>query len=289
MDLQIPELPFEGVEYDDEDAENQGPVETRAREIKWEDRQKARQHRYAARKVVKAYPDLQAFARDALAMAKPAETGLARLRRALGEGREFESLRAYLPGDDIRSIDWKATAKRSAPIARQYQPERNQTVMLLLDCGRHMVSRLGARTKLAYVSMVMGVAPMVAPAIGASVLGFAPWPAIYLVLGAAGLAQFIAILMSTNHRLQFTAAARTGIAQVLITQLLQGMRVGIVVNGSVAHLVPVVIAEDDGANVQIVTGLSAADQVIQDPPDSLIEGQKVSVVTPATQTDAGGK
>ena len=69
----------------------------------------------------------------------------------------------------------------------------------------------------------------------------------------------------------------------------EGLRVGTVVNGNVAHLVPVVIGEDDGANVQIVTGLNAGDQVIQDPPDSLIEGEKVHVVSPGSQTDAGGK
>ena len=69
----------------------------------------------------------------------------------------------------------------------------------------------------------------------------------------------------------------------------EGLRVGTVINGNVAHLVPVIIGEDDGANVQIVSGLSAADQVIQDPPDSLIEGEKVHIVRPASQTDAGGK
>jgi RND family efflux transporter MFP subunit len=68
----------------------------------------------------------------------------------------------------------------------------------------------------------------------------------------------------------------------------EGLRVG-VVNGSTAHLVPVVIGEDDGANVQIVSGLSIGDQVIQDPPDSLIEGEMVQVATPGSQTSAGGK
>ena len=63
----------------------------------------------------------------------------------------------------------------------------------------------------------------------------------------------------------------------------EGLRVGTVVDGNVAHLVPVVIGEDDGANVQIVTGLNAGDQVIQDPPDSLIEGEKVHVVSPGSQ------
>ena len=69
----------------------------------------------------------------------------------------------------------------------------------------------------------------------------------------------------------------------------EGLRVGTVVNGNVAHMIPVVIGEDDGANVQIVSGLSANDQVIQDPPDSLIEGEKVYVGKAAAQPNAGGK
>jgi len=69
----------------------------------------------------------------------------------------------------------------------------------------------------------------------------------------------------------------------------EGMRVGTVVDGGVARLVPVVIGEDDGANVQIVSGLSASDRVIQDPPDSLIDGEKVSVVNPGSSSNAGGQ
>jgi hypothetical protein len=69
----------------------------------------------------------------------------------------------------------------------------------------------------------------------------------------------------------------------------EGLRVGVVVNGDTAHLVPVVIGEDDGANVQVVTGLSLNDQVIQDPPDSLIEGEKVQVTTPGSHANAGGR
>ena len=69
----------------------------------------------------------------------------------------------------------------------------------------------------------------------------------------------------------------------------EGLRVATVVNGNVAHMVPVVIGEDDGANVQIITGLAAGDQVIQDPPDSIIEGEKVQVVSPGTHSGTGGK
>ncbi len=69
----------------------------------------------------------------------------------------------------------------------------------------------------------------------------------------------------------------------------EGMQVGIVVNRDVAHLVAVIIGEDDGATVQIVSGLNAGDQVIQDPPDSLIDGEKVTVVKPGSAaSDRGG-
>jgi RND family efflux transporter MFP subunit len=69
----------------------------------------------------------------------------------------------------------------------------------------------------------------------------------------------------------------------------EGLRLGTVVNGNVAHLVPVVIGEDDGATVQIVSGLNGGEKVIQDPPDSLIEGEKVYVESPGEAANAGGK
>ena len=71
-----------------------------------------------------------------------------------------------------------------------------------------------------------------------------------------------------------------------------GMRLSTVVDsrdGKKAHLVPVVIGQDDGATIQIVNGLNAGDQVIQDPPDSLIEGEKVTIVNPDDASNAGGK
>ena len=60
----------------------------------------------------------------------------------------------------------------------------------------------------------------------------------------------------------------------------EGMQVATVTdgsNGTVAHVIPVLIAEDDGATVQIVSGLTPSDKVIQDPPDSLIDGEKVTL------------
>ena len=61
----------------------------------------------------------------------------------------------------------------------------------------------------------------------------------------------------------------------------EGLRVATVINDNVSHLVPVIIGEDNGATVEIVSGLNAGDRVIQDPPDSLIEGEKVRVESPS--------
>lgn len=74
-------------------------------------------------------------------------TGLLALRRR-GEGRTFASLREYVPGDEVRWIDWKATARRGKLIVREYEAERSQNVMLLLDAGRMMTADVGGRTKL---------------------------------------------------------------------------------------------------------------------------------------------
>lgn len=64
-----------------------------------------------------------------------------------GAGTVFESLRDYSPEDDIRWLDWKATARRQSPITRNYEVERHQNVMLLVDASRMMTTYCGTRTK----------------------------------------------------------------------------------------------------------------------------------------------
>jgi uncharacterized protein (DUF58 family) len=106
----------------------------------------ARQWRIDLAREVRVYPDLRALA--ALPGATRADPGAVRARGHF-EGREFASLRGYVAGDDVRAIDWKATARRGAPVVRDWQPERNQTLWILLDCGRHLSARLAdGRTKL---------------------------------------------------------------------------------------------------------------------------------------------
>ncbi len=108
----------------------------------------ARQERVALEKDVKVFPDLTVLSQDALALARSEDLAARRVQRVRSEGREFESLREYRQGDDRRSIDWKATARRNKPYVRLHQPERNQQVLLLLDCGRHMAGSVGGRRKL---------------------------------------------------------------------------------------------------------------------------------------------
>jgi uncharacterized protein (DUF58 family) len=66
-----------------------------------------------------------------------------KLLRAPQSAGELESLREYVAGDPLRSIDWKATAKRRHPVTRVYQPERSQTLWLVLDASRSMASGIG--------------------------------------------------------------------------------------------------------------------------------------------------
>jgi RND family efflux transporter MFP subunit len=68
----------------------------------------------------------------------------------------------------------------------------------------------------------------------------------------------------------------------------EGLRLGTVTGNNIAHLVPVVIGEDDGATVQIISGLNVGDKVIQDPPDSLIEGERVYVESSGGANTTGG-
>ena len=60
-----------------------------------------------------------------------------------GQGTEFDSLREYVIGDDIRSIDWRATARRADVVVRTWRPERDRRVVIVLDTGRTSAGRVG--------------------------------------------------------------------------------------------------------------------------------------------------
>ncbi|WP_432545886.1 DUF58 domain-containing protein [Kineococcus sp. SYSU DK004] len=63
-----------------------------------------------------------------------------------GQGTEFDSLRDYVDGDDVRSIDWRATARRQSVVVRTWRPERDRRVLLVLDTSRTSAARIGGGT-----------------------------------------------------------------------------------------------------------------------------------------------
>ena len=98
---------------------------------------------------VKVYPNMRR-AREAELRALGARSFVAARRKSQwrGEGREFESLRDYVRGDEMRHISWTATARRGKLVTRQYQMERDQTILIALDAGRLMTARIESETKL---------------------------------------------------------------------------------------------------------------------------------------------
>lgn len=91
---------------------------------------------------VRVYPD---FARLYTGQLLATDNWLSQLgvrqRQRRGLGQAFHQLREFREGDSLRQIDWKATARQRTPIAREYQDERDQQIVFVLDCGRRMRSQ----------------------------------------------------------------------------------------------------------------------------------------------------
>jgi uncharacterized protein (DUF58 family) len=91
---------------------------------------------------VRVYPDFARLSGFALMATDHRLSQLGVLqRRRRGEGMDFHQLREYREGDAQRQVDWKASARLQKMISREYQDERDQQIVMLLDCGRRMVAR----------------------------------------------------------------------------------------------------------------------------------------------------
>jgi uncharacterized protein (DUF58 family) len=102
---------------------------------------------------VRIYPSTRTAQEQNLFLARNRQLELQlRKQRQRGLGRDFETLRDYLDGDDLRDVCWKASARRGALITKQYQTERSQAVWLLIDAGRLLQARVGSYTKLDYAT-----------------------------------------------------------------------------------------------------------------------------------------
>jgi uncharacterized protein (DUF58 family) len=160
-----------------------------------------RQGRAEAAAPVKVYPNLMEVRRYDIALRRNRlqELGL-RASRMFGEGTEFERLREYLPDDEFRRINWKATARRNRPVTVQYQTERSQSVIAVMDVGRMMQSPVavpgdGPIAKLDYVVNAVLLLAYVATGKGDKVgmLAFADDVTRYLA-PRAGRGQFYRML-----------------------------------------------------------------------------------------------
>ena len=94
------------------------------------------------KQTVRVYPNFAPLARFALFSAEQASRVVgAHVQRSRGEGTEFHQLREYRVGDSLRQIDWKASQRTRKLISRDYQHERNQQVLMLLDTGRRLLAQ----------------------------------------------------------------------------------------------------------------------------------------------------
>lgn len=93
---------------------------------------------------VRVYPNFAPLTRFALFSAEQASRLVgAHVKRRRGEGTDFHQMREYRVGDSLRRIDWKATARARRLISREYQDERNQQLLVVVDTGRRMLAREG--------------------------------------------------------------------------------------------------------------------------------------------------
>ncbi len=108
-----------------------------------------RQVTVASAAAVKVYPNFHgADEYRLLAKIDQRDEVVRKPRRVSAPGTDFESLRPYAAGEDLRNVDWKATAKRGSLVSRKKQVEKGQQVAVLLDAGRLMAGTVGALSKL---------------------------------------------------------------------------------------------------------------------------------------------
>ena len=96
---------------------------------------------------VKFYPGLTLVDKGKIQPRRLSAQDMVRSIRQKGEGTEFDSLRDYVIGDDVRLMHWATTARKGKPMVRQNRIERSQTIFLVLDAGRMMTARVLHKTK----------------------------------------------------------------------------------------------------------------------------------------------
>jgi uncharacterized protein (DUF58 family) len=236
-----------------------------------------RQLRFAAHDGVKVYPDLKAVRTYELLARQNREAALMRAVRLRGGENEFERLREHVKDDEYRRIDWKATARRQRLIAREYQQERNQSIVCLVDCGRLMTVEAGGLSHLDHalnaVLMMSHVAARSGDHVGlvaydAEVRAFVP-PA-----GGARATQRLTqatydlhpALVEPDHRAAFellSRRVRRRALVILFTQVIDDVAAGTVrrlMRSLAPRHLPLCVLFRDGA----------VDAIVESPPDAAV-------------------
>src|SRR5262245_9680205 len=99
---------------------------------------------------LRVFPDVQAVRHYEMLARQDRDHRTSRLVRMRGGDTEFERLRDYLPDDEFRRIDWRSTARRRKLTVREFQLEKNQNIVFLVDCGRMMTATWDDLTALDY-------------------------------------------------------------------------------------------------------------------------------------------
>jgi uncharacterized protein (DUF58 family) len=166
-----------------------------------------------------------------------------------GQGTEFDNLREYVPGDDVRSIDWRGTARGSTVVVKTWRPERDRHVLIVLDSGRTSAGRIGDQPRLDHAMdaglLLAALASRAGDRVDLLVVDRAVRARVLRKSTAEVLPSFVnamagvdAILVETDHRLLVREVLQS-VTQRSLVVILTGLDAAALTEGLVPVLAPV--------------------------------------------------
>jgi len=190
-----------------------------------------RQFARQSAKNARVYPDLSLVRRYEIALreGKMRDIGL-HLLRLRGRGTEFESLREYTSGDEYKSINWKASARSGKLISTSYEIERDQTMIICLDCGRMMTSMAvsGAGHEARGASEEENPAPRASRLVPLSKLDCAINATVLLAHVAASMHDAVGLLLFSDGVVKWLPPRKGRVQTGLIIEALYGAQPSLV-------------------------------------------------------------
>jgi uncharacterized protein (DUF58 family) len=195
-----------------------------------------------------------------------------------GQGTEFDNLREYVPGDDVRSIDWRGTARTNTVVVKTWRPERDRHVLIVLDSGRTSAGRIGDQPKLDHAmdaALLLGALAcragdrvdliIVDQKVRARVLRKSAAELLPAFVNA--MAAIEPVLVETNHRVLVTEILQR-VSQRSLVVILAGLEDAVITEGLIPVLAPVrrrhkivLAAVSDPRTEQLVAGRDGAAEV----------------------------